>query len=395
MIVFSSLVFSLITLIGYFSDRLSDNQLFYALISAKAIEQNSNQSEPPVNQDIHNGDVNSQNQSPDRDNQGNSDLPNEEKPETDSKSNPGQLKAILVVDSGKKHDLVLFRYTTSEGSVSPSGANYPKKPRITLHGGDKLSLISGNQYFKVVAYSMSLDLQSGNNNKNSEQPIYIEKKASKFVIPDINSGTYHFYIKTEYTPSDDDTAYFVDTVKIENGADNKKQSESSSKNFGKGANEAAEIKAKKEVVHQHLMQLNISVQTTSFNQTAPSDIVFKVMQNGNQSQMGKNKTKVLSIPAFSESNSQNITLMAASLNQTRPGDKIIKAINNLSQAIPLQDNKTMEAILLNQTKSDDMILQLNASNQNTTQMPVILQFMPVNRSLYRIELLSANQTVTG
>jgi hypothetical protein len=242
---------------------------------------------------------------------------------------------------------------------------------------------------------MSLDLQSGNNNKNSEQPIYIEKKASKFVIPDINSGTYHFYIKTEYTPSDDDTAYFVDTVKIENGADNKKQSESSSKNFGKGANEVAEIKAKKEVVHQHLMQLNISVQTTSFNHTAPSDIVFKVMQNGNQSQMGKNKTKVLSIPAFSESNSQNITLMAASLNQTHPGDKIIKAINNFSQAIPLQDNKTMEAILLNQTKSDDMILQLNASNQNTTQMPVILQFMPVNQSLYRIELLSANQTVTG
>jgi hypothetical protein len=384
MIVFLSLVFSLVTLIGYFSDRLSDNEPFYALISAKAIEQNSNQSEPSVNQDNHEGDVNSQNQSPDRDNQGISGLPSEEKPETDSKSDPGQLKAILVVDSGKKHDIILLRYTTTEDSVSPSGANYPKKPRITLHGGDKMSLISGNQYFKVVAYSMSLDLQSGNNNENSKQPIYIEKKGSKFVIPDINSGTYHLYIKTEYTPSDDDTAYFVDTVKIENGADNS----------GNGGNEVAEIKAK-EVAQQHLMQLNMFVQTTSFNQTVPSDIVFKVIQNGNQSQMGNNKTNVLSIPAFSKSNSQNITLMAASLNQTHPGDKIIKAINNFSQAIPLQYNRTMEAILLNQTKSDDMILQLNASNLNTTQMPVILQFMPVNQSLYRIELLSANQTVTG
>jgi hypothetical protein len=394
MIVFLSLVFSLVTLIGYFSDRLSDNEPFYALISAKAIEQNSNQSEPSVNQDNHEGDVNSQNQSPDRDNQGISGLPSEEKPETDSKSDPGQLKAILVVDSGKKHDIILLRYTTTEDSVSPSGANYPKKPRITLYGGDKMSLISGNQYFKVVAYSMSLDLQSGNNNENSKQPIYIEKKGSKFVIPDINSGTYHLYIKTEYTPSDDDTAYFVDTVKIENGADNKKQVESSSKNSGNGGNEVAEIKAK-EVAQQHLMQLNMFVQTTSFNQTVPSDIVFKVIQNGNQSQMGNNKTNVLSIPAFSKSNSQNITLMAASLNQTHPGDKIIKAINNFSQAIPLQYNRTMEAILLNQTKSDDMILQLNASNLNTTQMPVILQFMPVNQSLYRIELLSANQTVTG
>jgi hypothetical protein len=100
-----------------------------------------------------------------------------------------------------------------------------------------------------------------------------------------------------------------------------------------------------------------------------SDIVFKVIQNGNQPQVGKNKTNVLSIPAFSGSNSQNIKLLAASLNQTHLGDKIIKAINNLSQAIPLQDIKTMEAILLNQTKSEDMILQMNASNLNTTQMP--------------------------
>lgn len=395
MITFLSLFFSLVALIGYFSDRLSGNEPFHTLISANAIEQNSNQSEPSINQDIHYGDDNSQSQSPDGNNQGNSDSPNEDKQATDSKNDPSQLKAILVVDSGKKHDLILFKYTTTEGGVSPSGTNYPKNARITLHNGDKINLISGNQDFKVVAYSMSINLAGSNNNKNSKEPIYIEKKGSKFVIPDINSGIYHLYIKTEYTPSDDDTAYFGDTVKIENGVHNEKQSESNSKGVAKGKDQVAEIKSKKEVTQQILTQLNISVQTTSFNQTVPSDIVFKVVQNGNQSQMGNNKTNVLSIPVFSKSNSQKITLMATSLNQTHPEDKIIKAVNNLSQTIPLQDNKSMQAVLLNQTKSDDMILQLKASNLNDTRMPVILQFIPVNQSLYKIELLSANQTVTG
>jgi hypothetical protein len=87
-----------------------------------------------------------------------------------SKANPSQLRAMLVADNtGKKHNLILFRYTTTDGSKSPSGANYPTKPRITLHNGDKLSLISGNQDFKIVVYSMLLDSQTGNSNNNNNK----------------------------------------------------------------------------------------------------------------------------------------------------------------------------------------------------------------------------------
>jgi len=394
MIAFLSLFFALVALIGYFSDQLFGNEPFHMLISAVALEQNSNQSEPLVNHgSIHDSNENSQNQSPDTDNQGNSGLASEDKPEIDSKNDPSQLKAILVGNTGKRHDLILFRYTTGEGSVSPSGATYPKKPRITFHSGDKVNLLSGNQYFKVVVYSMSLDSQNGNgnNNKNSKETIYLQKKGSKFVIPDVISGTFHLYIKAEYTPSDDDTAYFVDTVKIENG---EKQSQSNSKSIGKVGNAVAEVKSKK-VAQQHRMQLNISVQTTSFNQTVPSDLVFKVIANNNKSQYGNAKANVLYVPVLSQSTSRNITLVATSLNQTHPENKIIKATNTLTQPITLQDNKTIEAVHLNQTKPDDMILQLNASNLTMVQIPVTLQFIPVNQSLYKIEFLSANQTVTG
>jgi hypothetical protein len=55
---------------------------------------------------------------------------------------------------------------------------------------------------------MLLDYQNGgsNNNKNKKQPVYLEKKGSKFIIPDVSGDTYHLYIETEYTPSDDDVA---------------------------------------------------------------------------------------------------------------------------------------------------------------------------------------------
>lgn len=40
--------------------------------------------------------------------------------------------------------------------------------------------------------------------------------AKRLVVPDISPGTYRLYVKAEYTPSDDDVIYFIDTVKIEN-----------------------------------------------------------------------------------------------------------------------------------------------------------------------------------
>ena len=83
------------------------------------------------------------------------------------------------------------------------------------------------------------------------------------------------------------------------------------------------------------------------------------------------------------------------MNQTHSGNKIIKAINTFTQPIPLEDNMTLEAVQLNETRPDDKILQLNASNFTIIQTPITLQFVPINHSVYRIQLLSANQTMTG
>jgi hypothetical protein len=83
------------------------------------------------------------------------------------------------------------------------------------------------------------------------------------------------------------------------------------------------------------------------------------------------------------------------MNQTQSGNKIIKAINMFTQPITLQDNMTLEAVQLNETKPDDRILQLNASNFTIIQTPITLQFIPINQSVFRIQFLSPNQTMTG
>jgi hypothetical protein len=396
MIVFFSLFFTLIASIGYLSDQLSANDPLQMLISAMALEHSSNQTDSLVNQDS----IPDNNQG--ANNHTSATAKSEDNAGIGSKPDPSHLKAILVDDTGKKHNLILFRYTTGEGTISPSGASYPKKPRITLHNADKVNLLTGNQDFNIEVYSMLLDYQNGNSNHNKDkQQIYIEKKGSKFVIPDVISGTYHLYIKTEYTPSEDDTAYFVDTVKIEkrvsNGGEEEKQSESNTKSNGNVANKVVEDKSKKDETQQHGTKLNITVQMTSFNQTVPSDTVFRVTTNNNQSHNGNNTTTTFqSIPVLIQSNSpgQNITLVAIGINQTHSGNKIIKILNTVAWPIPLQDNMTLQAVKLNETKPDDMILQLNAANLTMVQTPITLQFAQTNQSVYRVEFLSANQTRT-
>lgn len=403
MFAFLSLFVILLTSIGYFSGRLFTNEPLRLFSSAVALEQNSSQNDSSLNQNsIQESDEASKSESPsiEKNHTNAAGSVREDNSEIGSKANPSQLKAMLVVDNtGKKHNLILFRYTTTEGDKSPSGANYPKKPSITLQNGDKLHLVSVNQDFKIVVYSMLLDYQNGgsNNNKNKEQPVYLEKKGSKFVVPDLSGGIYHLYIKTEYTPSDDDVAYFIDTVKVEkrisNLVEGEKQSQSNDKSRGNVENTVIENNSEKIDTRTGL---NITVQMTSLNETVPSDTVFKVIINNNQSQYGNSSTNFQSIPVSSQSSqyAQNIKLVATGINQSHSGNRIIKTIDTFSQPIPLQDNMTLKAVQLNETKPDDRILQLNASNLTIIQSPITLQFVPINESVYRIQLISANQTLS-
>ena len=150
--------------------------------------------------------------------------------------------------------------------------------------------------------------------------------------------------------------YFIDTVKIEkrisNSGQEEKQSQSSDKSDGNSGTTVVESKSEKAKTQT---EVNITVQMTSFNETMPSDTVFKVLFKNNQSQSGNASTIFQSIPVLSQSSlhPQNITLVATDTNQTHSGNKIIKAINTFTQPIPLQDNMTLEAVKLNET--DPMI----------------------------------------
>jgi len=225
----------------------------------------------------------------------------------------------------------------------------------------------------------------------------LEKKGSKFVVPELSGGIYQLYVKTEYTPSDDDVAYFIDTVKLEkrisNSVEEVKQSHSNDNSRRIAENTVIENNSEK---IETRTGLNVTVQMTSLNETVPSDTVFKVLINNNQSQYGNSSTNFQSIPVSSQSSqyAQNIILVATGINQSHSGNRIIKTIDTFSQPIPLQDNMTLKAVQLNETKPEDKILQLNASNFTIIQSPITLQFVLINQSVYRIQLISANQTLS-
>lgn len=314
-----------------------------------------------------------------------------------AKPDPSQLKATLVYgDAGKKPNLILFQHTTNDGTFTPSCAGYPKKARFTLHNGDKVNLLSGNKDFKIVTYTLLLESQNKNSNsdKNNKQPIYMDKQGTKFIIPgDISGGLYHLYIKTEYTPSDDDVAYFVHTVKIdkiiENNGGREKQSKSNNAN---NENTVLETKSQKEEL-QSPAKINLVVQIAPINRTLPSDTVIKVQPSNYsiQSQYGNATTEFEPIPV--PESGKNITLIALSVNQSHGRNMIIKTSNSFAQPILVQGNLTLETVRLNETKPADMILQMNTTNSTTSILPMILQFIPTNQSVHRIELLSANQTM--
>ena len=218
LVISSVLLIGLISSISYVTINFSILDLG-TMHSALALDQNSTGSETSDGGEAtsNSGNDNSNNV-PTLENQNNTDIKDgkENKPISNLQPDPSKLSVILVGDKGNKQKLILDQYTTTDGTISPASADYPKKARFTLQNGDKIKLISGNPDFKIVIYSMSLtDYKNGN-----KHPIYVQEKANKLVVPDILPGTYRLYVKAEYTPSDDDVVYFIDTVKIQSTGSN-------------------------------------------------------------------------------------------------------------------------------------------------------------------------------
>lgn len=309
----------------------------------------------------------------------------ENKPISNLQPDPSKLSAILVGDKGNKQKLILHQYTTSDGTFSPASADYPKKARFSLQTGDKIKLISGNPDFKIVIYSISLT----DYKNDKKQPIYVQEKANKFVVPDISPGTYRVYVKAEYTPSDDDVVYFIDTVKIQNtGSSYKGQNGYSESGSGTARDKTIGTKSSEE---SKRTEINATVQISTFNETKLSDIIFKITPN-NQSQFGMmtmNTSNSMSLSSSRLPGQQqlNVTFSGIPINQTQPQTQVVKVLYPFNQTIQLEGNATLQALPFHETMPNDIILQLTASNVTTMDNSLILQFIPTNQTAYKMALL--------
>jgi hypothetical protein len=393
LVISSVLLIGLISSISYVTINFSILDLG-TMHSALALDQNSTGSETPDGGETASnfGNDNSNNV-PTLENQNNTDLEDgkENKQISNLQPDPSKLSIKLVGDKGNKQKLILHQYTTTDGTFLPASADYPKKARFTLQNGDKIKLISGNPDFKIVIYSMSLtDHKNG-----KKQSISVEEKANKFVVPDISPGTYRLYVKAEYTPSDDDVVYFIDTVKIENtGSSSQGQNGYSGSGSGTPRDNTIATKSSEE---SKRTEINATVQISTFNETKPSDIIFKITPN-NHSQFGimtMNDSNSKSLPSSQMPGQQqqlNVTFAGTPINQTQPQMPVIKILYPFNQTIRLDSNATLQALPFNETMPNDIILQFApASNVTTIGNPLTLQFNPTNQTAYKMALLSRVQ----
>lgn len=386
-LIISSVLIGLISSISYVTINFSILDLG-TMHSALALDQNSTESETSDGSEAasNSGNDNSNNV-PTLENQNNTDVADgkENKPISNLQPDPSKLSVILVGDKDNKQKLILHQYTTTDGTFSPASTDYPKKARFTLQNGDKIKLISGNPDFKIVIYSMSLT----DNKNGKKQSTYVQEKVNKFVVPDISPGTYRLYVKAEYTPSDDDVVYFIDTVKIQNtGSSYKGQNGYSGSGSGTTRDKTIATKSSEE---SKRTEINVTVQINTFNETKPSDIIFKITPN-NHSQFGMmtmNDSNSMSLSSSQMLGQQqlNVTFAGIPINQTQPQSPVIKVLYPFNQTIQLDGNATLQALPFNETMPNDIILQLAASNVTTIGNPLTLQFIPTNQTTYKMTLL--------
>jgi hypothetical protein len=391
LVISSVLLIGLISSISYVTINFSILDLG-TMHSALALDQNSTGSETSDGGEAasNSGNDNSNNV-PTLENQNNTDIVDgkENMPISNLQPDPSKLSGILVGDKGYKQKLILHQYTTADGTFSPASADYPKKARFTLQNGDKIKLISGNPDFKIVIYSMSLtDYKNG-----KKQPIYVQEKTNKIVVPDISPGTYRLYVKAEYTPSDDDVVYFIDTVKIQNTGSSY-QGHNGYSGSGSGSGTASDKNnATKSSEESKRTEINATVQISNFNETKPSDIIFKITPNNN-SQFGimsmndSNSMSLSSSQMLGQQQQLNVTFAGIPINQTQPQSPVIKVLYPFNQTIQLDGNATLQALPFNETMPNDIILQLAGSNVTTIGNSLILQFIPTNQTAYKMALLS-------
>ena len=113
-------------------------------------------------------------------------------------------------ETGLQHEMILKSYSNTADQVDASASSYPKRPSITLQNGFPITIASINPDFTISSTEVILY------DKN-DVPVYLQSEGKNTWMLDVPTGTYKLEVKTEYTPSDDDVATFIDTIRVEEG----------------------------------------------------------------------------------------------------------------------------------------------------------------------------------
>ena len=124
---------------------------------------------------------------------------------------PNTLTALIKQnETGLQHEMILKSYSNTGDQVVKSASSYPKRPSITLQNGFPIILASNNPDFTISSTEVILY------DKN-DVPVYLRSEGGNTWMLDVPTGTYKLEVKTEYTPSNDDIATFIDTIRVKEG----------------------------------------------------------------------------------------------------------------------------------------------------------------------------------
>jgi hypothetical protein len=181
---------------------------------------------------------------------------------------PQNLKAAIIVNnsSSASREMILFSYSTDEGNYL-TGLNYPVKPRMSFTTNSYIRIISGNA-FRIIATEIAL-YKNGNN----DNPLYPEPAAGGQWFVNVTPGIYRLQVNTEYTPSNDDVATFVDTIQVLGTG---KISERSQLMTSPGNNDAGSIQTQQKQQSPTALagSFKIIVQVNGINKDKHDKIIF-------------------------------------------------------------------------------------------------------------------------
>lgn len=184
-------------------------------------------------------------------------------------------------------DIILFSYSTNDGNEF-TGLNYPSKALTSLTTGSTIKVISGNPNFKVIATEIILY-----NLGNKDNPLYLEPAIDRRRHVNVTPGIYQLQVNSEYTPSNNDVATFVETVQILGKSPVKDSNQLQGQSSADPINLPKDETSQKQKSVTTPGSLKIVIQVNDVNEDKHNKIVFAAVQsrtiNFDSSKAGANR----------------------------------------------------------------------------------------------------------